>query len=106
MAARECLSVAGDLGDIETLAWILTLISAVVSDKGDAEAGAILVGATRATCERHQLVLTGAELDLLTDTERSLLQVLDRDGYGAALLQGDAMSLEQAIGFALGRLEV
>jgi predicted ATPase/class 3 adenylate cyclase len=100
-AARESLAVSRASGDFSMLPWILALIGSVAARRGDAEVGARLIGAADAMRERTGVSFASPEAELHDCTVGELRGTLGQERYGAVFTEGQAMSLDEAISYAL-----
>jgi predicted ATPase/DNA-binding SARP family transcriptional activator len=101
-AARESLELAVRIESKHAAVWVLVLLSAAERLRGETELAATLLGVVQAQCERMGLELRGAEASLHSEAARGLEADLGQSRYAAAIGEGRAMSLEQAVAYALG----
>ena len=100
-AARESLELAVRIESTHTVVWDLVLLAAAARLRGETQPAATLLGAVHAQCERTGLELRGAEADIHHETANGLAADLGPRRYEAGLADGHAMTLEQAVTYAL-----
>ena len=100
--ARESLELAARIESTHTIVWDLLLLAASARLRGQAQPAATLLGAVHAQCERTGLELNGAEADIHHETANGLEADLGSTPYEAAIAEGHAMTLDQAVTYALG----
>ena len=100
-AAAESTTISRDLGDVLSLVWNLTLLGALAAQRGHEEMCARLIGAADALRERSDVSLSGVEIELRRTTEDELRLRIGTARYEHAYAEGHAMSLEEAVEYAL-----
>jgi tetratricopeptide (TPR) repeat protein len=98
---REGLEYAEELVDKELAIWCLTELAGLALSKGDAERAAGLTGAIETLCEETGHTLVPDQQRLSEQTRSALLSELGEEHLVAALALGRAMTLDQAVAYAL-----
>jgi tetratricopeptide (TPR) repeat protein len=98
---RESLEYAEALVDKELAIWCLTELAGLALSKGDAERAASLTGAIETLCEETGHALVPDQQRLSEQTRSALLSELGEEHLAAALALGRAMTLDQAVAYAL-----
>jgi predicted ATPase len=104
-AARESLSLAYALVEVETIVWILFLLGAIATRRRQHRSAAMIFGAAEALRARSELAVSGAEAQLYGATVEELHRTLGTRLYDSAFAEGHAMSLEEAVEYALASLD-
>jgi predicted ATPase/DNA-binding SARP family transcriptional activator len=102
-AARESLEIAARIESLHTVVWSLALLAAGARLRGQLDLAACLLGAADAERERIGLELGGAEAEIHVETADALEAGLGRTRFDAAIAEGHALSLAQAVAHALGK---
>jgi predicted ATPase/serine/threonine protein kinase len=104
-SARESLAISQRLGDIGTIGWNLLLLGSLAARRDAYEPAATLVGAADALRQGVGLVLTPTEREIHDETETELRKVLGERRYEAANSTGRAMTVDEAVAYALSSLD-
>jgi hypothetical protein len=86
------------LGDKDGIAWLLNIFGAVAAARGDPVRGARLLGLSKAIYNGISLGYSGQNYEHFVDTARAQL---DEAAFTKAWEEGQAMTMEQAIEYAL-----
>ncbi len=103
--AKEVLHLSSDSGFVAVVAGMLGLVAAALGRRGDAAAGATLLGAEAVLRERVHLDRSGAYKllhPLIVDELRGSLGV---DRYDEAFAVGRQMSMQAAVEYALASID-
>ncbi len=96
--SREGIALHIELGDKEGIAWLLNIFGAVAAARGDPVRGARLLGLAKAIYNGISLGYSGQNYEHFVDTARAQL---DEAAFTKAWEEGQAMTMEQAIEYAL-----
>ena len=103
--ARESLELAHAAVEVETIVWVLLLLGAMATRRREANSAARLVGAAEALRARSELMLTGAEAQLYETAIEELHRSLSPRTFEAAFAEGQMMSLDDAVEYALSSID-
>jgi len=99
---REGLPLFQRLGDRRGMGWHLGGMAGVEAEQGRAERAAILLGAAAAVLEALGIRSVPSPASEHGRTvEQQTRALLDEEAFGSFFAQGRAMSLEQAVAYAL-----
>jgi hypothetical protein len=104
-AVRESVSFAHALENLALLSCSLVLLGSVAAQHGASRQGAKLVGSADALRARTGMVLTGVEAELYEATVDDVRRGLTRAEYDTASGEGRAMSLDEAVEYALASID-
>jgi predicted ATPase/predicted Ser/Thr protein kinase len=99
--AAGSLALFRELGDKKYSAMNLAGMAGSIAAQGDPQAAARLLGASAAQLETLGIVMHAGERPLLRQIEAAVREQLDEATFDAAWAEGRAMSLEQAVSYAL-----
>ena len=97
----ESLALSRELGDKKYSAMHLAAIAGPVATGGDPQAAARLLGASEALLEALGIIIPASDWSTLDRSVEAAREQLDEATFDAAWAEGWAMSLEQAISYAL-----
>ncbi len=97
----ESLALSRELGDKKYSAMHLAAIAGPVATGGDPQAAARLLGASEALLETLGIIIPASDWSTLDRSVELAREQLDEATFEAAWAEGRAMSLEQAISYAL-----
>jgi predicted ATPase len=97
----ESLLISRDIGAKENVLFALDGFAAAVCDAGEHERAVTLLAAVAAGHEATGIAEQGFEAKLHAQTLQAARRVLNDDEYAGAFKTGGAMSLEEAVDFAL-----
>ncbi|MGZ9222733.1 MAG: tetratricopeptide repeat protein, partial [Anaerolineales bacterium] len=100
---RESLEVRQEIGDRGGIAWCLERLAGVAMAQGQAEKAVRLFGAAAALRESIGSVIDPADQARYERNRKALRAKLGKERFAAARDEGRAMTMEQAIEFALGK---
>ena len=103
--ARESLELAHAMVEVEGIVWVLLLLGAIAIRRRDVNSAARLVGAAEALRARSKLILSGAEARLYETTIEELHCNLSARSYEVAFAEGQMMSLDEAVEYALASID-
>jgi predicted ATPase len=106
--AKDGFALAHEVENLTALAWGFVLLGALACRQGRAEAAAPrLLGAAEALADRvgEDVVGDPLILELIETTAKKLVGALGENGYAAAHTEGKAMSLDQAVEYALASID-
>ena len=98
---RESLTRSRDLGDRPGMIECLETVAGEAGHAGDARTGALLLGSAQAARAAAGAILQPDETAWVEATTASLSAALGRQAFGAALADGAALPLEDAVERAL-----
>jgi predicted ATPase len=105
IAAKEAMALAHETENLLSLPDAFTLLGALAGRQGTPDIGARLVGAGELVRDRVGDDLAGAERDLVETTAAELVSMLGERQYADAIAEGQAMSLDDAVEYALRSVE-
>jgi predicted ATPase len=97
-AATDGLGIAREIGNLVALEQSFVLFAAVAGRRGNADVAARLLGAAEVLRDRVGEVRTDEDVKT---TVKAVLNALGEEEYATALAQGRAMSLDEAVEYAL-----
>ena len=100
-SAKEGLALAREIEASTPLVDTLVLLAALARLRDKAEFGARLMGAAQTFGDRIGNRVTGVEAQLHERTVEELLNVLGRERYERAHAEGQSMSIDDAVDYAL-----
>jgi predicted ATPase len=100
-AMGEALPTLLELGFVAILAGTLGLIASATVETGNAEVGATIMGFEGSLRQRVSLPRTGAYVGLHAAAVADLRRSLGDERYEEAFAAGGAMTLEEAVGYAM-----
>jgi hypothetical protein len=103
-AARESLTVARSTGDVEGLGVGLALLASLAMRRAESEVAARLLGAAHEMIAQAGVALDGYEAKLFETTREELHRAIAHEEYEAAFTEGNAMSADEAVEYALASL--
>jgi predicted ATPase len=102
---RENLALSLRLHDHVSTVHALAVLAAVLTERGQPEVAARVLGACAALLEEEGLSLQELEAELYEETEATLQEQLGESGFTSQLDAGRAEELPDLIGTAIGRLD-
>jgi len=100
-AARESIGLSHAAGRIAVVVWALLVFASIGARRQETETAVRLLGAARGLCTRSGFSLTSPEAELAWETEDALRRAAEPTRFEAALAEGEAMSLDEAVEYAL-----
>jgi predicted ATPase/DNA-binding CsgD family transcriptional regulator len=102
---RQALNVSLDIDDDQNIAWALVSLGGMASELGHPERAARLLGAARALMDAKGFRPQISDLPDYERTEAAIHEQLGEAAFEAAQARGRAMSLNEAIAYALDDLD-
>jgi predicted ATPase/class 3 adenylate cyclase len=105
-AARESLALAHATGDVTTRIESLSTLARIAMRRGDMVSAAALLGAAEAFREPTGMVTERSAFDAFGTTTGELVLSLGQERYESALATGRAMTLDEAVEYAMSAFDL